>query len=175
MFRFLMSLFRAKSSASPGPSDYPVKSWTVRREGVVVITRPAARQTPTHIIKGQCWVIDGDTIVIDKVHIRLAGIDAPELDHPYGQKAKWTLVQLCKGQTVTAHIKPELSYDRLVGQCFLPDGRDLAAELVKQGMALDWEKFSAGTYKHLETVDARKRLWRAAARQRGRTPPRIPG
>ncbi|WP_108399085.1 thermonuclease family protein [Devosia submarina] len=170
-----MSLFRARPSAPPRPSDYPTKSWAVRRESVVVLTRPAAKPVPAHIIKGPCWVINGDTIVIDKVHIRLAGIDAPELDHPYGQKAKWALVQLCKGQTVTAHIKPELSYDRLVGQCFLPNCRDLAAELVKQGMALDWEKFSAGTYKHLETVDARKRLWRAAARQRGWMPPRTPG
>lgn len=57
----------------------------------MVLTRPAAKPTPAQILKGQCWVIDGDTIVIDKVHIRLAGIDAPELDHPYGQKAKWLI------------------------------------------------------------------------------------
>jgi hypothetical protein len=81
-------------------------------------------------------VIDGDTVVINKVRVRLAGIDAPELDHPWGQRSKWALVQLCKGQTVTARIKPELSYDRCVAECFLPDGRDLAAELVR--MALLW-------------------------------------
>ena len=174
MFRFLMSLFRAKPGAPREPYGYTITPPVKRRETVVVLTRPAAKRTPAQILKGPCWVIDGDTIVIDKVHIRLAGIDAPELDHPYGQKAKWALVQLCKGQAITAYIKPELSYDRLVAQCFLPDGRDLAAELVKQGMALDWTKFSGGTYKHLETTDARKRLWRAAARQRGWTPPHIP-
>jgi endonuclease YncB( thermonuclease family) len=119
------------------------------------------------ILKGQCWVIDGDTIIINKVRLRLAGIDAPELDHPYGQKAKWALVQLCKGHVVTAHIKPELSYDRVVAECFLPDGRDLAAELVRVGMALDWSKFSGGKYRHLETEEARRKLWRADARQRG--------
>lgn len=78
------------------------------------------------------------------------------------------MVQLCKGQVVTARIKPELSHDRLVGECFLPDGRDLAAEMVASGMALDWPKFSGGKYRHLETVDARKRLWRADLRQKGR-------
>lgn len=118
-------------------------------------------------LRGPCWVVDGDTIVIDKTHIRIGGIDAPELDHPFGQQAKWALVRLCKGQIVTARIKPEMSYDRLVAECFLSDGRDLGAEMVKAGMALDWPKFSGGKYTHLETEGARKKLWRAALRQRG--------
>ena len=50
------------------------------------------------------------------------------------------MVQLCKGQTVTARIRPELSYDRVVAECSLPDGRDLAAEMVRAGMALDWPR-----------------------------------
>ncbi len=174
LFRFLMNLFAARPSAPPPPHPYPQNAPVKRHESVVVLSRPAAKATPAKILKGTCWVIDGDTIIIDKVHIRLAGIDAPELDHPYGQKAKWAMVQLCKGQIITAHIKPELSYDRLVAQCFLPDGRDLAAELVRQGMALDWTRFSGGQYKHLETADARKRLWRAAARQRGGVPTQPP-
>jgi micrococcal nuclease len=122
---------------------------------------------PEVVVRGTCWVIDGDTIVIDTRHIRLAGIDAPELDHPWGQKAKWAMVALCKGQVVTARLKPELSYDRLVAECFLPDGRDLAAELVKAGLALDWPKFSGGKYRSLEPEDARKKLWRANLRQSG--------
>ena len=123
------------------------------------------------VLQGRCWVIDGDTIVIDNVHLRIAGIDAPELDHPWGQQSKWALVKLCQGQTVTARIRPEMSYDRLVAECFLPDGRDLAAELVSGGLALDWAKFSGGKYRHLEPVGARRRLWRANARQQGRLPP----
>jgi micrococcal nuclease len=119
------------------------------------------------ILSGTCWVIDGDTIVIDKVHIRLAGIDAPELDHPYGRQSKWALVQLCRGKTVTARLKPELSFDRVVAECFLPDGRDLAAEMVRAGLALDWAKFSGGKYRHLEPADIRRKLWRAHARQKG--------
>ncbi len=145
-----------------------------QHEPFVVITTPAPSRTPMPlppaptVLRGRCWVVDGDTIVIDKTHIRLAGIDAPELDHPYGKQAKWAMVQLCKGQTVTARIRPELSYDRVVAECSLPDGRDLAAELVRAGMALDWPKFSGGKYKHLETPEARRKLWRADARQRGK-------
>lgn len=122
------------------------------------------------VLKGRCWVIDGDTIVIDNVRIRLAGIDAPELEHPWSRKAKWALVELCRGQTVIAQVKPELSHDRVVAECFLPDGRDLAAELVRRGLALDWPKFSGGKYRRLEPQDARRRLWRADARQKGRFP-----
>ncbi|WP_223228427.1 thermonuclease family protein [Roseovarius litoreus] len=116
-------------------------------------------------------MIDGDTIVLGKLRIRIAGIDAPELDHPWGQKSKWAMVQLCKGQVITAHVTEELSYDRIVATCYLPDGRDLAAELVKQGLAIDWPKYSGGKYRHLEPEGIRRKLWRAAARQNGRMPP----
>src|SRR6476619_902186 len=83
------------------------------------------------------------------------------------QRSKWALVQLCKGQTVTARIKPEISYDRIVAECFLPDGRDLGAELVRCGLAIDWPKFSGGKYRHLEPQDVRRKLWRAHSRQCG--------
>lgn len=118
-------------------------------------------------LTGKCYVVDGDTIRIGKVSLRLAGIDAPELEHPWGNKAKWELVRLCKGQVITAQREPDISYDRVVATCFLPDGRDLSAEMVKCGMALDWPKFSGGKYRDLEPEGVRKKHWKAAARQRG--------
>lgn len=118
-------------------------------------------------LTGKCYVVDGDTIQIGKVRLRLAGIDAPELEHPWGKKAKWELVKLCKGNTITAKFEPDISYDRVVATCYLPDGRDLSAEMVRIGLALDWPKFSAGKYTHLEPEGIRKKHWKAAARQRG--------
>ena len=64
-------------------------------------------------------MIDGDTIAIGGQKIRLVGIDAPELHNPYGKKAKWALVELCKGQSITAKLTGETSYDRVVAKCFL--------------------------------------------------------
>jgi len=128
--------------------------------------KPVAARLST--ITGKCYVIDGDTIQIGKVRLRLAGIDAPELDHPWGKKAKWELVQLCKGHLITAELEPAISYDRVVATCFLPDGRDLSAEMVRRGYALDWPKFSGGKYAYLEPEGARKKHWKAAARQQGR-------
>ncbi len=137
------------------------------REMRVVVPLPHQPAPVAPILRGPAWVVDGDTIIVEKTSIRLAGIDAPELDHPFGQQAKWALVKLCKGQTVTVRFKPELSYDRQVAECFLPDGRDLAAEMVKLGLALDWPKFSGGKYRHLEPEGVRKKLWRASLRQGG--------
>jgi len=120
------------------------------------------------VLEGPAFVTDGDTITIKKTQIRLYGIDAPELHHPYGKKAKWAMVRLCQGHRIRAEITDEDDYGRTVAKCFLPDGRDLSAELVKQGLAIDWPKFSGGKYRHLEIPGIRKKLWLADARQKGR-------
>ena len=109
-------------------------------------------------LTGAAWVIDGDTIAINRIKIRLAGIDAPELDRPYGQKSKWAMVKLCKGQRIHVKLTGETSYDRLVGTCYLPDGRDLGAEIIKEGLALDGGYYSKGKYRHLEPAGIRRRL-----------------
>jgi micrococcal nuclease len=119
-------------------------------------------------LEGAAYVVDGDTLVIKKVQIRLFGVDAPELNHPYGNKAKWVMVALCKGQTIRAEITEKDAHGRTVAKCYLPDGRDLSAEMVKQGMAIDWPKFSGGTYREMELPGVRKKLWLADARQKGR-------
>lgn len=123
---------------------------------------------PKPVVTGKAYVIDGDTLVIDQTRIRLFGIDAPEMNHPYGKKAKWALVTLCKGQIVRAEISAEDAHGRTVARCLLPDGRDLSAEMVKMGLALDWPKFSGGRYRTFEVADARRRMWLADARQKGR-------
>jgi len=64
---------------------------------------------------------------------------------------KWALVALCKGQIITAYPTGETSYDRIVAKCFLPDGRDLAAEMVKMELALDIPLFQK--YCRTENVD----------------------
>lgn len=120
------------------------------------------------VLSGPAWITDGDTITIQKTQVRLYGIDAPELNHPYGQKAKWALHKFCKGQTIRAEVTDIDRHGRTVAKCYLPDGRDLSAEMVKLGMAIDWPKYSDKKYAHLETPDARKKLFLADARQKGR-------
>ena len=129
----------------------------------------SARPVPKDkVIVGPAYVIDGDSIVIRKTQIRIFGVDAPELNHPFGQKAKWAMVSLCKGKAIRAEVTEIDAHGRAVARCYLPDGRDLSAELVKHGLAIDWPKFSGGKYRRMETSDARKKLWLADARQKGR-------
>lgn len=130
-----------------------------------VTSRTSAEKT---ILRGAAYVVDGDTIVIQKTQIRLFGIDAPEMNHPYGKKAKWALVSLCKGQQITAEVTDTDAYSRTVAKCTLCDGRDLSAEMVKLGLAIDWPKFSGGQYSALEHPDVRRKLWLADARQKGK-------
>ena len=130
----------------------------------------SAKEEPIHrVIRGAAYVVDGDTIVIKKTQIRLFGVDAPEMNHPYGRKAKWALLALCKGESIRAEILEEDAHGRTVAKRFLPDGRDLSAEMVKLGLALDWPKFSGGICRDMEVEGVRKKLWLADARQKGRT------
>jgi len=124
--------------------------------------------TLPRVLEGPAYVTDGDTIKIKMTQIRLYGIDAPELHHPYGKKAKWALVRLCKGQDIRAEILEEDEYGRTVAKCFLPDGRDLSEGMVRQGLAIDWPKYSGGKYSNLEVANIRRKLWLADARQKGR-------
>lgn len=170
MFKALLRIFRGPPPRSAQVID--ISSRTPSRPHIPP-KRSTGEEKPSRIpttdtLKGNCYVIDGDTIVISGTKIRIAGIDAPELDHPWGKKSKYALVGLCKNKIVTAVISEEVSYDRTVAKCYLPDGTDIAAELVKQGLALDWPKFSGGEYRHLEPPGVRKKLWRSAAKHKGR-------
>jgi len=37
-----------------------------------------------------------------------------------------------------------------VGTCYLPDGTDIGAEIIRRGLALDCQRFSYGRYRQLE-------------------------
>ncbi|MFN4155531.1 MAG: thermonuclease family protein [Paracoccaceae bacterium] len=161
----------------PSAPKAPVASvWTIPAAAVVPAQprplNPVVEPEPEAALVGRCYVIDGDTIDISGLRIRLAGIDAPELDHPFGNSAKWALVRMCKGLEIRAVFDGSKSHDRTVATCFLPDGRDLSEEMVKAGLAIDWPKFSGGRYRPFEPDGVRKKLWRCDARQRGKLPPK---
>lgn len=148
----------------PAPPDIKPAQPSVQRFDKATSNHAATGRT----VSGPARVIDGDTIVVQKTQIRMFGIDAPELNHPHGRNAKWALVAMCKGRTVRAEILEEDHFGRTVAKCYLPDGRDLSAEMVKKGLALDWPKFSGGAYRALEVPNARRKMWLADARQKGR-------
>lgn len=155
---------RRTKTTRPSPAVAPARPRPTRpaQPADASATKPPCAPPITPVrgeqLRGAAWVIDGDTIAINRIKIRLAGVDAPELHEPWGKKSKWEMVRLCKGEVIRADLTGEISYDRVVATCYLPDGRDLGAELIMAGLALDYAHFSGGKYRHLETPELRRKL-----------------
>lgn len=103
-------------------------------------------QLPALPFKGQASVVDGDTLDIRDRHVRLWGIDAPELATPAGKIAAEYLAQVIGNQEVTCFDTGQRSQKRIVARCADTWGRDLAEIMVASGWALDWPEFSRGSY-----------------------------
>ena len=113
----------------------------------------------SNTLSGPVRVIDGDTIVLTdtNTHIRLNGVDAPEVVHPgydhddpFGPEARDEMRRIVGDKIVHCELNGERSYERLVGVCFLPDGTDIGAEIIRRGLALDCPHFSGSRYRTLE-------------------------
>lgn len=129
-------------------------------------------------------VTDGDTItvVVDEPcranercskgkrsrQIRLAEIDTPEKNQPYGNVAKKALSDAVFGRIVLVEDTGERTYKRIVGQIYL-DGEWINHQLVRGGHAWVYRKYlqhpellSAETTARLEGIG----LWRLPESQR---------
>lgn len=93
-------------------------------------------------------VLDGDTFTLsgESRRIRVWGLDAPEWNHRGGSAATGTLRRLISGKRLSCAVLDIDRYGRLVAQCFLPDGRDIAAEMIRSGVATEYCRFSGGFY-----------------------------
>jgi endonuclease YncB( thermonuclease family) len=89
-------------------------------------------------------VVDGDTFDLDGERIRVWGIQAPEMRDPGGKAAKAGLQRILVAP-VSCERKYLDPFERTVAQCF-SGGKDIAAELVRQGFAVDWPYYSGGYY-----------------------------
>ena len=91
-------------------------------------------------------ITDGDTIRSGDLRLRIWGIDAPEKGRPGGQAATEALTGITAGQPLACEEMDVDRYGRTLARCILPDGRDIACEMVKAGHAWDWPKYSGGYY-----------------------------
>lgn len=96
-------------------------------------------------ITGLASVIDGDTLDVAGVRVRLSGIDAPESkqvcgDWPCGAAATSHMREIAAGVVECA---PEGSdrYGRVIAVCYA-GGVDLGGEMVRRGLALAYRRYS---------------------------------
>ncbi|WP_299803809.1 thermonuclease family protein [Tardiphaga sp.] len=111
--------------------------------------------TAQETIAGQASVIDGDTLEIRGTRIRLFGVDAPESDqtcrdddgklYRCGQKAALALSDFISSRTLSCMQRDTDRYGRSVATCTVA-GDDIAAWLVRGGLALDYPQYSKGKY-----------------------------
>ncbi|NEM97068.1 thermonuclease family protein [Pontibacter burrus] len=130
---------------------------------------PAATATkPTTTGDKVVAVKDGDTIELlrngETIKVRLYGVDSPEKNQDFGQRARQFTSDLAFGKTVRLIEHNKDRYGRVVGTIILPDGRSLNEELVKNGFAWHYKAYSKD--KNLANMEADARrykrgLWEA--------------
>lgn len=116
-------------------------------------------------VTGSARVIDGDTLQLAGQKVRLFGIDAPELDQvcdrggrrwACGDAARAALVQIIGGRRLTCTVQDIDRYGRNVATC-LAGGDDVAALMVRQGLALAYRRYS-GRYVNAEAAARADRI-----------------
>ena len=124
-------------------------------------------------LSGQAEVIDGDTIAIQGIgpRIRLYAIDTPEGQQTCrdeagerylcGSRAAEALASLIgRSGRVECQEEDRDRYGRIVAVCSTSE-RELNAEMVRQGWALEYSEYSDGRYTddQEEARQARRGLW----------------
>ncbi|KAB2577718.1 putative endonuclease lcl3 [Lasiodiplodia theobromae] len=96
---------------------------------------------------------------VTRIHIRIAGIDAPEMAHfgrpaqPYSQEAYDWLKNYILNRRVRAYIYRRDQYDRVVASVFVRHGlfrRDVGLEMLKSGLATVYEAKTGSEFGDLE-------------------------
>ena len=146
-----------------------------RREGAEKVLDgavPPSQQAvgPKEAITGAPRIIDGDTIEVAGVRIRLFGIDAPEMAQacewpnktiPCGEMAKAALLDLTAGSDVSCDPIEKDRYGRIVAVCTTDDGYDISQNMVYTGWALAYRKYSKRYVPIEDDARATKRgLWK---------------
>lgn len=94
--------------------------------------------------------------------VYLKDIDCPELKQPYGKQAKHATAAYVGGREVIVRALKRDGHGRTTAEIFLPDGRNVGRELVKEGLAW-WQRSGSGDRSLLELEElaraSGKGLW----------------
>lgn len=120
-------------------------------------------------VRGAARVIDGDTLDVAGVQIRLFGVDAPELGQPCGDWScgRWArdeLARLIGGRQVTCSAGAQDRYGRLLARCDAGRG-DLGLAMVQRGAAFAYRRYATDYVGAERQARASERgLWRDGGR-----------
>ncbi len=97
----------------------------------LAIARACGRMRP---FGGRACIIDGDTILVQGIRVRLFGMDAPEMDQQGGPEARRHLLRLIDACSVEIFPRDTDVYGRTVARVFR-GRRDLGRAMVRDGYA----------------------------------------
>lgn len=145
--------FRRPSGASPRRRAVPHPSRGLRRLPLALLAIPAigavalafAAFTEPARIAGRIGaetaavrVVDGDTLVVAGVRVRIANLDCAERDTAEGQAASRAAGRILRdGARVACDLPGRRSYNREVGTCAI-DGADFGRSMVRGGHCGRW-------------------------------------
>ena len=105
----------------------------------------------TPVIIGSAVVVDGDTIKLGPLSIRIHGIDAPEQGQtcqqhngrPWdcGSAATAAMADMVRGKTLECEPLDTDAYGRIIARCLASD-RDLGGEMATLGLAWAYREYS---------------------------------
>jgi endonuclease YncB( thermonuclease family) len=113
---------------------------------------PAVAKPNHDTVTGQATVVDGDTLEITGVRIRIHGIDAPESDQwcvdagskrdPCGRRVSFELADMIGRQQVVCTPTRSRSYERIIARCLVNGHTDVGRWMVEGGRALAYRRYS---------------------------------
>ena len=150
---------------------------SITRSGVILSgvilagTAQAQADSPPFVISGEVTVTkvsDGDSLRSGRLKIRLHGIDAPELkqtctaadgaEWPCGRAARTAMEEMV-GRPLSCELRDVDRYGRLIMQCHAGE-TDIAEQLVAQGLALAYRRYSTDYVAAEEAAEADARgMW----------------
>lgn len=144
-------------------SFHPIRSLFV---GLLLLACAAPSLAQGVLIARVARVIDGDSVWLEqggrRVELRLAGIDAPELQQPHGVQARAALRACASGRIATVQVTGTDRHGRTVGR-LEAGGRECGVSLLQSGLAWHYQAFAG---EQPATVRLRYAAAERAARQR---------
>ena len=113
---------------------------------ILILLQAAAHAGEQRSLSGRVVrIVDGDTIVIDagreRHRVRLASIDAPERNQPWGDASTRELRRQFAGQEVVVEWSKKDRWERLIGIVRL-DGEDMNLHWVERGLAWHFKRYA---------------------------------
>ncbi|MBV7268027.1 thermonuclease family protein [Winogradskyella luteola] len=144
------------------------KYWLVFLFLIIVTFSSTYKSTKKETIIGKVvGITDGDTFkLLTKdsilIKVRLANIDCPERKQPFSTKAKQFVSKAIFSKIVKLNILKKDRYRRYISNVIYDDSLSLCHELVKNGLAWHYKKYSKDSILQALEDNARKNklgLW----------------